>query len=102
MKKKKFPTRSYPTGPLNPLLQQVYSLQEFRKEKDILFEDLTKREIEVLALVAEGESSKAIGRKLGISSVTVQNHRSRIRSKLLIQNQTDYTKYALAFDLIQL
>jgi FixJ family two-component response regulator len=43
---------------------------------------LTDREREVLALVAAGESNKAIARQLGISFRTVELHRSHILEKM--------------------
>jgi DNA-binding NarL/FixJ family response regulator len=44
--------------------------------------DLTAREREVLALLAEGESNQAIARKLGISLATVRNHVQSVIAKL--------------------
>jgi DNA-binding CsgD family transcriptional regulator len=41
---------------------------------EILTESLTEREIEVMAHVAEGESTKEIARALGISPHTVASH----------------------------
>jgi DNA-binding NarL/FixJ family response regulator len=45
-------------------------------------EDLTAREREVLQLLADGASNRAIARSLGLSLKTVQNHVSRILDKL--------------------
>lgn len=92
----------YPTGPIENLLKQVMSLQRFKKEKRDRFEELTDREVEILSLVAGGLKNPAIAQKLGISRTTVQNHRARIREKLNIQSQSDYTKFAMAYDLIKL
>ncbi|MEF2976587.1 response regulator transcription factor [Subtercola sp. YIM 133946] len=46
------------------------------------FPQLTEREEEVLALVADGRDNPAIGRQLGISAKTVANHVSSILLKL--------------------
>lgn len=54
--------------------------------------DLTAREREVLALLADGASNKQIARTLGVSLKTVQNHVSRILDKL---QATDRTQAAL-------
>jgi DNA-binding NarL/FixJ family response regulator len=43
---------------------------------------LTPRERQVLSLVAEGLSNKAIARQLGISPKTVEIHRSNVMSKM--------------------
>ncbi len=49
---------------------------------------LTKREIEVLQLMAEGNSNRAIGEKLYISEKTVKNHVSSILQKVDVQDRT--------------
>jgi len=50
---------------------------------------LTPREVEILALVAEGLSNKAIASRLGISDQTVKFHVSAIYGKLGASNRTD-------------
>lgn len=49
---------------------------------------LTKREIEVLQLMADGNSNRAIGEKLFISEKTVKNHVSSILQKMDVQDRT--------------
>lgn len=49
---------------------------------------LTKREIEVLQLMAEGNSNRAIGERLFISEKTVKNHVSSILQKMDVQDRT--------------
>ncbi len=58
-------------------------------------ERLTKREMEVLRLIAEWKSSKEIANLLFISVRTVQNHRARIMSKLDMKKTADLVKYAI-------
>lgn len=94
--------RLYPTGPIENLMRQMSGLQRFRDEKKERFEELTDREVEILSLVAEGLKNPSIAKELDISRATVQNHRARIRDKLNIESQSDYIKYGLAYDLIQL
>lgn len=53
------------------------------------FPTLTRREHEVLALLADGRSSSAIGRQLGLSSRTVANHVSNILAKLNATDRAD-------------
>jgi FixJ family two-component response regulator len=45
---------------------------------------LTPREREVMALMARGKTSKAIGAALGISIRTAEHHRARVREKMRI------------------
>jgi DNA-binding NarL/FixJ family response regulator len=52
-------------------------------------EDLTAREREVLALLADGAPNKHIARTLGLSLKTVQNHVSRILDKLQAADRTE-------------
>ena len=49
--------------------------------------DLTPREIEVLALLAEGLTNREIGAELYISNKTASVHVSRILSKLSVPNR---------------
>jgi DNA-binding CsgD family transcriptional regulator len=49
---------------------------------------LTKREQEILDLVANGLAAKQVGRHLGISAKTVEQHKSHIFAKLGVPNQT--------------
>jgi DNA-binding NarL/FixJ family response regulator len=51
-------------------------------------EDLTSREAEVLAGIAAGRSNPEIARELGVSLKTVQNHASRVLTKLQVRDRT--------------
>lgn len=50
--------------------------------------DLTARESEVLAMLAEGLSNPEIARALGVSLKTVQNHVSHVLAKLQVRDRT--------------
>lgn len=63
-------------------------------------EPLTKREVEVLKLVAQGLSNPDISQKLGITEGTVRVHISRILSKLHLANRTQAALYAIQEGLI--
>jgi NarL family two-component system response regulator LiaR len=58
-------------------------------------EPLTPREVEVLALVAQGMSNKEIARELTISPETARTHVNRILGKLHVANRVQATLYAL-------
>lgn len=58
-------------------------------------EELSEREREVLALAAEGFSSKAIAKQLEISPKTVDTYRSRLMRKLGLTDRTELVRFAL-------
>lgn len=74
----------------NPLHQE-------RKEND-----LTPREVEVLELVARGESNRGIAQKLFISEKTVKNHLYRIFQKLGVVDRTQAALYAVKHKIVNL
>ena len=51
-------------------------------------EALTERESEVLALIADGRTNPEIAAALGVSLKTVQNHVSRVLTKLQVRDRT--------------
>ena len=63
---------------------------------------LSKREIEVLCLIAEGLASKDIAEKLFISVRTVDTHRSNILHKLELSNTAQLVRYAIKNKLVEL
>lgn len=56
---------------------------------------LTRREVQVIAMVAEGLSSHEIGRILGISRRTVETYRANLREKLGLASNADIVRYAI-------
>ena len=67
-----------------------------------LVEPLTTRETDVLELLAEGLSNKAIAARLGISDQTVKFHVASIGGKLGAANRTDAVRRAVRLGLIAL
>lgn len=66
------------------------------------FEHLTRREREVLKLVAEGCSTKEIAARLGIAFKTAACHRTRIMSKLEAPNAAGLVRCAIRLGLVPL
>lgn len=56
--------------------------------------ELTKREIEVLRLIAHGHTTQEIGDKLFISTHTVETHRKNLLSKLGLKNSAGLARFA--------
>jgi DNA-binding NarL/FixJ family response regulator len=65
------------------------------------FDVLTPRELEVLKLIAEANTSKEIADKLYISIKTVDRHRQNILVKLGMRDRVELTRYAIRRGLIQ-
>jgi two-component system nitrate/nitrite response regulator NarL len=63
---------------------------------------LTPREREILALLAEGFTMRQIGRRLGISSRTVETHVAKIYRKLSVRSRVQAVSRAAALGLIEL
>ena len=62
---------------------------------------LTARQVEVLTLVAEGLTTKAIARRLGVSVKTVETHRAQVMERLGIHDVAGLVRYALRAGLIE-
>jgi two-component system response regulator NreC len=62
---------------------------------------LSGRERQVLQLVGEGKSTKAIATHLGISVKTAESHRARLMKKLDIHETASLVRYAIRRGLIQ-
>jgi DNA-binding NarL/FixJ family response regulator len=65
------------------------------------FDVLTPRELEVLKLIAEANTSKEIADKLFISIKTVDRHRQNILDKLGMRDRVELTRYAIRRGLLQ-
>ena len=71
-------------------------------ERIALQEPMTRREQEVLELLAEGLPNKAIAAHLGISDQTVKLHVASISAKLGATNRTEAVRIALRRGLLTL
>jgi DNA-binding NarL/FixJ family response regulator len=72
-----------------------------RPKHTAIEELLTRRELEILKLVAEGDSSQQIAEQLSISIKTVERHRSNIMDKLKIRDRVGLTRYAIRRGLVE-
>ncbi len=62
--------------------------------------ELTPRQREVLCLIAEGETTKAVANRLGISAKTVEAHRSQLMERLQIYEVAGLVRYAIRTGLV--
>jgi two-component system, NarL family, response regulator LiaR len=81
---------------LHPQIAQklMKGLRETTETHPNLLNELSKREIEVLQLLAEGISNAEIANRLFISDKTVKSHVSNILSKLHLADRTQAAVYA--------
>ena len=61
---------------------------------------LTRRETEIIRLIAEELTNSEIGDKLGISTRTVDTHRRNLLQKLDVKNTAGLVKYAIQHQLL--
>jgi len=83
---------------ISPQLAEDFAedlLSACRKQADNPFRDLTKREKQILSLVVEGHTSKAVAELLNLSPRTVDHHRSNLLKKFNMKNSVDLVNYAV-------
>ncbi len=81
------------------IVQAVISRISTQAQPQIV-EKLTKREMEVLSLVAKGYTNKAIGVQLTISDRTVQGHLAHIFNKFQANSRTEAVMRAVSLGLL--
>jgi DNA-binding NarL/FixJ family response regulator len=87
---------------LSPSVAEIVAEQLGKRPDASPLESLSRREREILQLVAEGHSSAKIGLALNISSKTVDTYRSRLMQKLQLKDVTGIVKFAIQHGLISL
>lgn len=90
---------SYIQPKLIPALNNRLVARDIDKDK---IEALTSRELEVLALIANGMFNKEIAIALNISERTVKNHISNIFRKIEVSDRTQVAVFAIKNDIIKL
>lgn len=88
---------------MDEIVQFILELQSNRNDvSEEKYDKLTRREQEVMRLVAQGLSSKEIGSKLFISPKTVENHRTKVMEKLEMGGIVELVKYAAKLGIINI
>ena len=96
-------TIAIPIDPKHHLTAKVGRLLEennFLRKNFHKFSQLSKREKQILKLLALGKSAAEIAGELFIATATAETHRRNIRHKLNITSNFEILQYARAFDLI--
>jgi DNA-binding NarL/FixJ family response regulator len=79
------------------LLQQPVTTEHRRGSA---IEPLTPRELDVLRLLARGNTNRQIASLLGLSMRTVENHRANLMGKLGLTSRVELVNYAEEHDLL--
>ncbi|PLX24522.1 MAG: DNA-binding response regulator [Salinivirgaceae bacterium] len=83
------------------LKSYVKNIKQEQESQEIT-ETLSKRELEILKLFAEGQTNQEIADSLFISIRTVESHKSHIMQKLNLKSSVDLVKYALKNKIVEL
>lgn len=84
---------------LKSVLDETVSIRDSAVDR---LNDLTRREIDVLKLLAEGLFNKEIASRLNISERTVKNHVSNIFKKISVSDRTQAAVFAIKNNLIKI
>jgi len=76
-------------------------LERTKADPEARRDPLSPRESEILKLVAEGHSTRAIADLLVISEKTVERHRANILQKLGMRDRVELTRYAIRSGLVE-
>lgn len=83
---------------VNRALQLDVSLRQETANKDdvlLLWNSLTAREKEVMALIVEGKANKVVAQDMALSERTVEIHRARVMEKMKVRSVAQLVKLSL-------
>jgi DNA-binding NarL/FixJ family response regulator len=84
---------------LDPDIAQRLAFQKIRG-RDTPLTHLSTREFEIFCLLAEGLSSNEIGKSLSLSSKTVANYSTQLKSKLEVNTVAELTRLAIRHGIL--
>ncbi|HWX41589.1 MAG TPA: response regulator transcription factor [Blastocatellia bacterium] len=84
------------------IVERLTNYEQVLHGERSLLHKLTPRQREVLQLIAEGRSTKAIADQLSISVKTVETHRSQLMDRLGIHDVAGLVRYAIRAGLINI
>lgn len=94
-------TKIYLEDPLETIVEQICALNVHGNHHHHNTKPLTKREKEVISLLAKGLSNKDVAEKLFLSPHTVNAHRKNIMKKLGINTVSGLTMFAVIHGFVQ-
>ncbi len=69
--------------------------------QETVVESLTRREMEILRLVAQGYSNRQVAEKMTVSVRTVESHRTNLMGKLALRGRVELVRYAMEHGLLE-
>ena len=81
---------------------QILALAMFPGSEDSPLESLSRRELQVMTLVAGGEGVQSIAQRLALSPKTVATYRYRLYEKLAVRNDVELAHRAMQYGVVQL
>lgn len=96
-------TVAIPVDPEHNIATKVERLlheNNFLRKNGELFASLTKREKQILGMMAQDKTSIEMAEQLFLSEDTIKTHRRNIKKKINAHNQYDIIRFAQAFELI--
>lgn len=96
-------TSSNPISGIDTVVRRIERIAEeelYVKKHFASFQQLTRRERQVLKLIALGNTNKGISEQLFITLETVKSHRKSLKKKTELKTTAGLVRYALAFELI--
>jgi DNA-binding NarL/FixJ family response regulator len=82
------------------VFEDFYSSEKMKTTPRKLPNELTKREFEILGLVATGRTNKEVAEALFISIKTVETHKTNILEKLGLRNTAELVRYVIKNNII--
>ncbi|MDG1157901.1 MAG: response regulator transcription factor [Flavobacteriales bacterium] len=85
---------------LSPQITKLLYREMNNKNQDLPHKQLSDREFEVFLAIGEGKANNQIANQLSLSAKTISTYRSRILTKMTMDNNSEIIKYILLHNLI--
>jgi DNA-binding CsgD family transcriptional regulator len=85
------------------MMLTLYRIEELNRQSGSgASQNLTPRELEVVKLVAEANTSKQVASRMGICVKTVESHRTNVMRKLQVHSVIELVRYAIRNGIVRL